>query len=356
MWIALVFHALLASAQDASVQGQLRQAEAAVQANPSNAEAHARLGMAYQNAGDQAKASQSFEKALELNPRLPRVGILLAFSYLPLGKYREAVPHLEHAVATEPETAFRVAAGEKLVECYFALGDEERGLAAVQKLRSLAPDDPDVLYIASKVYASLWNNSVQRMIDKTPDSYRVHQVLAEVFETQEKYAEAAKEYREILRREPQLPGIHYRLGRMLERMNDPQALAEYEAELRQNPSDVPSLASAGELKLKAGKADEAARLFARALEVNASYQPARLGAGKALIAQKEFAKAVPQLEQAGKLAPADETVPYNLMIAFRSLGRAEDAKRAMAEFQRLKKEKDQKLASTRSRLKGIPLQ
>ncbi len=355
--VALTFAAQLARAQEAGLEAQVRQAEEAVRRNPASAESHARLGMAYQNAGDHTKAVQSLERALKLDPRLPRVGILLAFSYLPLGKYREAVPHLERALETEPEAALRIAAGEKLVECYFALAHETRGLATVQKLLAIAPNDPDVLYTASKVYASLWNGSVQRMLEKAPDSYRVHQVLAEVFEAQEKYAEAAQEYREILRREPQLPGTHYRLGRMLLRVNDfSQALAEFEAELRQNAGDVPTLVEAGELKLKAGKPEEALPLFSRALEVNASYPPARLGLAKVLIARKQFPEAIEQLEQARKLAPSDESIPYNLMIALRSLGRAAESKQAMAEFQRLKKEKDAKLAATRSRLKGVPLQ
>jgi tetratricopeptide (TPR) repeat protein len=354
---ALLICGQVVCAQENAVQAQLRQASEAVSRNPSSAEAQARLGMAYQNAGDHPKAVQSFERALELDSRLPRVGILLAFSYLPLGKYREAVPFLERALDTESDTGIRVAAGEKLVECYFALGDEERGLMAVQKLRAAAPDDPDVLYMASKVYANLWNTSVQRMLEKTPDSYRVHQVLAEVFETQEKYGEAAREYREILRKAPQAPGAHYRLGRMLARSNeDAAALAEFEAELSQNAGDVPTLVEAGELKLKAGKPGEALGLFTRALDVNPSYPAARLGLAKTLIAQKQFEKAIEQLAEARKLSPAEESIAYNLMIAFRSLGRADEAKQAMAEFQRLKKEKDDRLALTRSRLKGVPLQ
>ena len=344
-------------AQGIDPQTPLRRAEEAVRQAPGSAEAHARLGMAYQDVGKLPEAVQALEKALQLDPRLPRVGILLAFSYLPLGKYREAVPYLEQALEKEEDVAMRVTAGERLVECYFALGEEENGLIVVQKLRRLAPDDPDVLYTASKVYTNLWNGAVERLLEKAPGSYRLHQVLAEVYETQEKYADAAKEYREILRLEPRLPGAHYRLGRMLQRTdNAAEALAEFQTELKTNPADVPTLVEIGEIELKAGRSEPASRYFSRAVEVTGSYAPARVGLAKALLAQKQFQKAAEQLEQARKLAPSDETIPYNLMIAYRSLGRMEDSRRALAEFQRLKKDKDQKLSSIRSRLKGVPVQ
>src|SRR5262249_41415015 len=237
-------------------------------------------------------------------------------------------PLLKKSFDREHDSSFRSVVGQRLVECYFIAGDEENGLAIVQKLRGIAPDDPDILYTASKVYANLWNQAVQRMLAKTPESFRVHQVWAEVLETQEKYAEAANEYRQILKLAPQLPGVHYRLGRMLLRSEtsdaDEKALAEFQRELKNNSADVAALSEVGEIYLKRNQLDKASQSFARAVDLQPGYVPARVGLAKTLIAEKELSKALEHLEAAAKLAPKEETVPYNLMIVYRGLGRAAD--------------------------------
>ncbi len=69
--------------------------------------------------------------------------------------------------------------GQRLVECLFATGAEEDALSIIGRLRQTRPDDPDILYLAAKAYANLWNSTVQRLLDKSAESYRAHQILAE---------------------------------------------------------------------------------------------------------------------------------------------------------------------------------
>ena len=190
---------------------ELELQKSVVEKNPRDAEAQARLGIAYQNAGLLPEAAQALEKSLQLNPALPRVAILLAFVYMSGGRYPEAVPLLRSSFAGERELDMQVLVGQRLVECLFTTGGEDEALEVVQKLRKLKPDDPDILYLSSKAHANLWNVMVQRLLAKSADSYRAHQILAEVLETQEKFSEAAAEYRTIIRLQPRLAGFHYRL-------------------------------------------------------------------------------------------------------------------------------------------------
>jgi len=306
------------------------------------------------------EAMDSLEQALRLNPRLPRVNVLLAFNYIGMGRCRDAIPLLAQSFETEPDLSFRSLVGQRLVECYFGTEDEDKGLITLQKLRQISPDDPNVLYTASKAYANLWNRTVQRMLAKAPESYRVHQVFAEVLEAQEKYAEAANEYRQILKSAPEAPGVHYKLGRMILRSDlspeaDAKALAEFRRELDNNPADVPALTEIGEIHLKANRVGDAMQAFSRATDLQPGYVQARIGLAKVLIAQKELPKALEQLEAASKLAPEDESVAYNLMIAYRGLGRVADAKRAFLAFQRLKQQKEQNRSSILNQLKSAPV-
>src|SRR5437867_4342937 len=56
-----------------------------IELDPSRAEAHTRLGMAYQDLGMPHEAASSFERALHLDPRLTGVGVLLASVYFDMG-------------------------------------------------------------------------------------------------------------------------------------------------------------------------------------------------------------------------------------------------------------------------------
>src|ERR1019366_9425780 len=156
-----------------------------IQSDPGNAVAFVHLGIADQKLGMSTEAEKCFERALQLKPDLPEVDILLGLVRIELGKYREALSPLEGAFGKpDYDVAARSAAGQRLVEIYFSLGQQDKALNMVQRIRELAPDDPDVLYTASKVYASLWNEAVQRLLARSPNSYRIHQVLAEVAEAQ----------------------------------------------------------------------------------------------------------------------------------------------------------------------------
>jgi len=247
--------------------------------------------------------------------------------------------------------------GQRLVECYLAIGAREQALPALTKLREMAPDDPAVLYLASKVYMNLWNDVFQTMLAKAPGAYQMNLIQAEAFEAQERYAEAAQQYREILKK-AQVPRIHYRLGTALMRSSagaeaDQQALIEFQKELELDPVHAAALAAAGEIHLRNNRLPEAAESFARAEKLHPGYVPAKVGLAKVLIAEKQWAKALAHLEPSAKLAPADEAVHYNLMLAYRALGRSAEAKQAADTLQRLKDERQRGGAAL---LKGPPPQ
>jgi len=336
-------------ATDAQERGDLQAAiqslEAAARLNPSDSETHARLGILYRKAGMPARASESFERSVALDPN-PRVRVLLAFTYADAGRCQDAVPHLEACFDAEPKDSVRAAIGQRLVECRLALGRQREALPVVEKLRQIAPDDPAVLYLSSKVYLNLWNESFQRMLAVAPGSYQVRLIQAEALEAQERFAEAAREYREIQKLAPQVAGIHYRLGRAILRSQadaegEQAALSEFRKELEVNPADVNALAAVGEINLGRNALTEAARTFEQALAAQPGFVPARVGLAKVLVAEKRWPNALEQLEAAAKLAPEDEAVAYNLMLVYRALGRAEESQRALDTFQRLKQRNQQ---------------
>lgn len=336
---------LWGQSSESELRAHLDQAEKALQQGDVRgaAEAQARLGMLYRRLGKLSEAVDSFQRALRLEPSLPRVNVLLAFAYLDAGRYQEAIPLLAKSFDEEKQQAISLVVGQRLVECYLATGDQDNALAVVQKLRQIAPDDADVLYLASKVYMSSWNGAFQRLLARAPGSYQVRLIQAEALEAQERFSEAAQEYRQIVKLAPQLPGIHYKLARMILRGEaadaDQKALEELRRELEINPLDAPSLAESGEIHLRAGRLEEASRGFSQALKLQPGYVPARVGLAKVLIAGKQWSQALEHLEAAAQAAPEEEAVAYHRMLAYRGLGRAAEAKQAFETFQRLKQQK-----------------
>jgi tetratricopeptide (TPR) repeat protein len=76
-------------------------------------------------------------------------------------------------------------------------------LQTVERLKQLYPGDPDVLYESAELYTRLWNESAGELMAKHPDSYRVHQLAGEVYEAQNNYDQAIREYSLALQNQPE---------------------------------------------------------------------------------------------------------------------------------------------------------
>jgi tetratricopeptide (TPR) repeat protein len=204
------------------------------------------------------------------------------------------------------------------------------------------PADADVLYEAARLHMKAWNDVVFQMFQKTPASYRVNQISAEIFEIQGRYADAVAEYRKAIEKNPTAINLHFRLGRaLLLHSHSPDALLaarkEFEAELKLNPSDAVAEYEIGQILVAQNKPREAAPRFERALAQSPDFTEALLAVAKLRADAKRYDEAIPLLERAVKLQPANESAHYNLMLAYRNAGRTADAEREKAEVDKLKR-------------------
>jgi tetratricopeptide (TPR) repeat protein len=169
-----------------------------------------------------------------------------------------------------------------------------------------------------------------------PSSNEAHQLSAESLEVQGKWEEAAAEYRRILEHNPRAIGIHFRLGRLLLSKPDPdtsvadQAKEEFQQELEIDPTNAGAEYVLGELARQAQQISEAIEHFTRATRLDAGFGDAFLGLGMALVFNKQYSDAIPPLETAVKLQPANPAGHYQLAIAYGHAGRKEDANREAA--------------------------
>ena len=250
------------------------------------------------------------------------------------GECRSALPLLKKGART-PDKDLARRVGLATVRCAMLLDQTDAAVAALLSLNREFPHDPEVLYVTTHAYSDLSTQASLRLAHDAPSSYQAHELNAESLELQGKWDDAEKEYRAILEKNPDLPGIHFRIARLI--LSRPPAPAttedarkELDAELKIDPSNADAEYILGELARQQQQYPEAISHFQRAVKLDPDFAEALRGLGMSLNAGNQFAEAIAPLQQYVKLRPGDPAGHYQLAIAFARSGRKEEADREMA--------------------------
>ncbi|HTS37349.1 MAG TPA: tetratricopeptide repeat protein [Candidatus Solibacter sp.] len=211
-------------------------------------------------------------------------------------------------------------------------------------LRREFPGDSKVLFITTRYYSELANRTAQELLQKAPSSPEAETLIAEAFQAQGKWDDAAAQYRKILEQNPSQQGIHYQLGRiLLSKPMDPtvteEATKEFEAELRINPTSPSAEFMLGDLAWRNQKTDEAIEHFSRAMQFDAGLSEAYLGLGMALNAAGKYSDAIAPLKKYTEMDPSDPAGYYQLATAYSRTGNKPEADRLLALQRQLEKDK-----------------
>jgi tetratricopeptide (TPR) repeat protein len=274
-----------------------------------------------------------FAKAQTLRAVSPQAAAQHAASLADTGHCLEALPQLSKALGHVQDDNLKRKVGVAGVKCSMAANDAGRAVSFLVWLNHEFPRDPAILYLSSHVYSDLSVRASNELLSSAPGSPQVHELNAEALETMGKWKEAAEEYRAVLAKDPQIAGIHYRLGRLL--LSEPDAPAtvkddarrEFEAELKIDPSNAGANFVLGELARQAENWQTAIEYFSKATKLDASFADAYLGLGRSLLGANKATEAVAPLEVAAKLQPNNPVVHFNLATAYRRAGRKADADR-----------------------------
>jgi tetratricopeptide (TPR) repeat protein len=290
--------------------------------------------------GEYTAAKQDFAEALARGDD-PRARVYLALSRAATGECDKVLAELGREFEQLSEKSLQRAAGLGLAQCAVSNDRFDVALPALRVLAEKFPDDADVLYLTARLHMKAWNDTLYRMFQKTPASFRVNQISGEVFEMQGRFSEAAVEFRKAIEKNPSALNLHFRLGRaLLLESRTTEALAaarkEFEAELKLNPSDAAAEYQIGQILIAQQRPAEAALRYQRALALDASFLEAMIALGKLRGDEKRYSEAIALLERAVMQTPQSEAARYNLMMVYRNAGRAEDAQRQKAELEKLR--------------------
>jgi tetratricopeptide (TPR) repeat protein len=294
--------------------------------------------------GAYTDAIPELRAALKLRPSLWKIQALLGIAEKRTGDISAGRDNLEKVFPNVKDEKIQMETGMELIEIYSGTGDLDKAAAVVSVLRKLEPEDEGVLYTAYRVYSDLANESLLSLTVVAPNSARMHQAMAHELAKQGHTPESIENYRAALKIDPQLPGLHFELAEMLRTVSTPEAHQEaeneYKAALAANPFDEQSEIRLGDIAAQRNDLKEAYERYTKAVQLQPGDPEASIGLAKVLMSMDQPQKAEPLLVHAIALDPTSAVAHFRLGTVYRELGRAEDAKHEIEEYQKYKQMKE----------------
>jgi tetratricopeptide (TPR) repeat protein len=307
---------------------------------PNNPEIYANLGVANYTQGRYAQAADALHRALQLNPGIPNVSLLLGMCDAELGHSKEALPILEPAFRHPPNNQIGRTIGLELVGAYSSLGDHIKALEVIEELLDRYPTDPELLYRASHVYGDRALQTMTRLVDVAKESPWKRMAFAEALETEKRYDLAIIEYRKVIGADPGIPNVYYQLGRAL-LLKSPdseeareEAIKEFQQALVLNPRNAAAEYEIGEIYRRRGQLEDAVDHFSKAVEIDPRVEDAQIALARTLIHLQKPEEALPHLRDAVQLNPKNEVAHFLLAGVYKSLGNTTDYQNEMTLFRK----------------------
>lgn len=363
-FLILALYPILAGSQELSVQQQVAlHAEKAQQflrakqpdraipefrsiiaLDPANVDALGNLGVLLYFQGDYAGAIPQLQAALKLDPSLWKIQALLGMALKRNGDPVSSMTNLEQAFPKLEERGIQIEAGMELVEMYASHEQLAKAAHVLQFLQGKFPTDVGVLYASYRIYSDLAGESMLSLSLVAPHSAQMHQVMAHELARQGQMDAAIKNYREALRINPNLPGLHFELAEALNapgaQQNKEEAKKEYEAALSVNKFDEKAQCRLGAIAYDAGDFQGSLSHYSEAVRFQPDDLDANLGMAKVLIEMKETRKATTYVEHALQIDPTSAQAHFRLSTIYRQERRTEDAKHEIEQFEKYRDLKD----------------
>jgi tetratricopeptide (TPR) repeat protein len=192
-------------------------------------------------------------------------------------------------------------------------------------LPDLSRVSPSVRQQLTEQYASLMT-AIEKSTGSNAELSAAYGEMGKLLMAAEFPSEAEPCYLNAQALAPGDPRWSYYLGHLYRVKGDTaKAAALFERTLQLRPDDVPALIWLGETSLDQGRLDQATSAFSKALSLQPRLVAARVGLGRAALARRDFAGAVEQFESALALDRRASIVHYPLALAYRGLGKVDEA-------------------------------
>ncbi len=192
-------------------------------------------------------------------------------------------------------------------------------------------------YMEGEGYQALAYLTSLAVFELDQDSYRAHQLRAQMFEESKNDDGAIREYREALKRKPDLQNIHFAIGTLYwKNHHEDDAWTELQSELKTNPHHPQALYELGDISLVRERSAEAERYFLEAVKVDPDMAEARYALEKIYTENGRYDKSLEQLHALLKMNSPEATLHYRLAVVYRKLGKPQEAERELTLFNKIR--------------------
>lgn len=249
--------------------------------------------------GDYGLAVQLAEKHLHNNPRDVPVRVVLARAELGQGRLEEAFDELQKALGVEPKNI-------------------------------------DALYYLSLVSRELSQREYQRLFSMSPDSARVHQLLAEAAQAAENPSKAEQEFQKALEANPHSVEVATELAELKRSQSKFDEAITFYMQAENNGSLTYDVAyGLGACYTYKQDYPQAIEWLRKAMALAPDSTAGRFALGNALFQEGQVAAAIPELKEALRLEPRMKQAYFLLGRAYSKLGRQEEARAAIKKLDEL---------------------
>jgi len=311
---------------------------------PDNFEARGNLGVLLFFRGDYAGAAPQLRAALQANPDLMKIRALLGLAEGRLGDTSASLKDLETAYPSLTEEKIKAEVGWALIDTYTATEEREKAANIASSMLAKNPTDTNLLYTTYRLYSDLADKTMLTLLMSAPDSAQTHEVMARALARHGDESPAIANYRDAIRLDPKMAGLHTELAQLLYSSSDDkvraQAESEFKAALAQNPSDENAQLMLGVIAAKRGDLATAYADDSKAVKLQANDEDACTELAKVLISMNKLDQAQPLLERAIQIDPSDYMAHYFLSTLYHRLGKSTEAQEQVALYKRYKAMQD----------------
>jgi len=149
------------------------------------------------------------------------------------------------------------------------------------------------------------------------------------------YEDADASFKKLTTEYSNEPGVHFLYGAYLMQLHPDDGVREMKRELEISPSHVLARVRLAEQYLARQQPDQALTFVQEAVKLDPKRASAHMLVGEALVAKGDLAGGMKELETARDLDQSNSRIHWDLMRAYISAGRTEDARREKAEIEKL---------------------
>lgn len=327
--------------------GDLAGAEAAfrkaTQTAPTFAPAWLDLGLAELREGKLPEAIGNIRASLRIDPASPGAHLFLGIAEYQSSHAKDAIADLKQAIQENPKDE-QAYAWLGIVE--LNIGHPEEAVGPLDHASQLDPNDENVLDYRVQAHMAVAKQCYTELYKLDPTSWRLHQLSAVIDAQADDHQHAINEYLLALKQAPNQPDLYESLGWEYRALNENSLAAEaFAHQLKlapQNPIAMYNLASA---EVENGQSAAALPLLEHVVKIYGTPTEADYYLGRAFAAQGDYRQAADEFLRATHL---DGTVQmrawYELSQAYRHLGKTQDARAAVEQYQILR-ERSQKASA-----------